>query len=133
MSASYVRSKTRQWTAEVATATGVPFHETINTAGTPSDLVWWTVGFNAEFNDGTFCDRGFIETGFISVTIVAAPGEGDAAAVTAVEQIIPALMAKVDPSGRLAYESWEPIQESTQGSADRDYRLTSIINYRHTL
>ena len=49
------------------------------------------------------------------------------------EQLIPDLMAKVDASGRLAYESYEPIQESSAGSADRDYRMSVIINYMHTL
>ena len=133
MSASYVRSKTRQWAGEVSAASTVPFYETINTAISPTENVWFTVSFTSEFNEGTFCDRGFIEQGFITITVAAAPGTGDSAAVTAMEQIVPALMAKVDASGRLAYESYEPLQENTQGSADRDYRMTVIINYRHTL
>ena len=133
MSASYVRSKTRQWAGEVSAASAVPFYETINTANNPTEDTWFTVSFTSEFNSGTFCDRGFIEQGFITVTVVAAPGTGDSDAVTAMEQIVPALMAKVDASGRLAYESYEPLQENSQGSADRDYRMTVIINYRHTL
>ena len=133
MSASYVRSKTRQWVAEASTATTVPFYETINVATNPSVDTWFTVSFTSEFNEGTFCDRGFIEQGFITVTVVAAPGTGDADAVVAMEQLIPDLMAKVDASGRLAYESYEPIQESSAGSADRDYRMSVIINYMHTL
>ena len=133
MSASYVRSKTRQWAGEVSTASAVTFYETINTSISPTENVWFTVSFTSEFNEGTFCDRGFIEQGFITITVAAAPGTGDSAAVTAMEQIVPALMAKVDASGRLAYESYEPLQENSQGSADRDYRMTVIINYRHTL
>ena len=133
MSASYVRSKTRQWAGEVSATSAVPFHETINTSTNPTEDTWFTVSFTSEFNEGTFCDRGFIEQGFITVTVVAAPGTGDGDAVTAMELIIPALMAKVDASGRLAYESYEPLQENTQGSADRDYRMTVIINYRHSL
>ena len=133
MSASYVRSKTRQWAAEVATASTVPFHDTINIDITPTDILWFTITFVSEFNEGTFCDRGFIEEGFITITVVSAAGEGDTTAIAAMEQIIPKLMEKVDPSGRLAYEAYEPIQESTLGSADRDYRVSAIINYRHTL
>ena len=133
MSASYVRSKTRTWAVEVSTASAVPFHETINTSTNPTEDTWFTVSFTSEFNDGTFCDRGFMEQGFITITVVAAPGTGDTTAITAMEKIIPALMAKVDPSGRLAYESYEPLQENSLGSADRDYRLTVIINYRHSL
>ena len=133
MSASYVRSKTRTWAVEVSTASAVPFHETINTSINPTEDTWFTVSFTSEFNDGTFCDRGFMEQGFITITVVAAPGTGDTTAITAMEKIIPALMAKVDPSGRLAYESYEPLQENSSGSADRDYRLTVIINYRHVL
>jgi hypothetical protein len=133
VSASYIRAKFRTWATEVAAATGLPFYDTINRQQNPADAVWWTCGFTSEFHEGTFCDRGYIETGFVTVIVVAEPGLGDLPAVQAMEQIVPALDAKIDPTQRLVLESYEPIDEQTAGSADQNYRVRCNINYRHSL
>ena len=133
MSASYVRTQTRTWCNEVATALGIPFYDTLNQEQSPTDNVWWTVGFTSEFHSGTFCKPDYIENGFLTVTVVARPGRGDIEAVQAMEQIVPALDAKIDPTQRLVLENYEPIDEASNGSADKDYRLRVIFNYQHSL
>ena len=133
MSASYVRDKTRTWCNEVSTATTVPFYDSINVEINPTDDVWFSVAFGADYNEGTFCDRGFMELGFVRVVVVAAPGTGDVEAISAMERIIPGLLGKVDPSGRLTYEGYEPLNEASGGSADADYRVEVVLNCRHTL
>lgn len=131
MSSSYVRSKVRQWCAEIAVATGIPFHDTVNVSVNPSDDVWFTVSFVSEMLQGTFCRPDFIEMGFVSVVFVARPGIGDTAAVAAVEAVIPALMAKTD--AKLSLSNFEPVDEDSFGSADKDYRMSVAVNYRLSL
>ena len=133
MSASYVRTTARRWAAEVATSVGVPFYDTINLAPTPTDNVWWTVSFTSESHEGTFCKPGYIENGFISVVVMARPGRGDAEAITAMESIIPALDAKIDPTQRLVLKNYEPLDEDSAGSADSMYRVQVVVNYAHSL
>ena len=131
MSAGAVRSQIRTWAAEVATSTGVPFYDTVNVEVNPTENVWWTVEFNAEFHEGTFCEPGYIEQGFIDCIVIAQPGRGDTAAIAALEQIVPTLMAKTGSKVELV--SYEPIGEMTNGSADQTYRVRSIINYAYSL
>ena len=133
MSASYVRTKTREWCTEVSTALAIPFYDTINQEQAPTDNVWFTVEFFSEFHSGTFCNPGYIENGFVSIIVVAKPGRGDLEAIQAMEQIIPALDAKVDPTQRLVYTSYEPLDEFSGGTADKDYRVRVVINYNHSL
>lgn len=131
MSSSYVRSKIRQWCGEVATAAAVPFYDTVNVNVRPSDAVWFTVSFVAEMHEGTFCAPNFIEHGFINVVFIARPGIGDTAAIEAVEDVIPALMAKSD--SKLTLINFEPVDEDSLGSADKDYRMSVAVNYRLSL
>lgn len=131
MSSSYVRSKARQWCGEVATSTAVPFYDTVNVSVNPSDDVWFTAEFVAEMHEGTFCRPDFVETGFINVIFIARPGIGDAAAVAAVETVIPALMLKSD--SKLTLINFEPVDEDSLGSADKDYRMSVAVNYRLSL
>ena len=133
MSASYVRTKTREWCNEVATALSIPFYDTINMEHIPTVNVWFTVGFTSEFHSGTFCNIGYIENGFMTVTVVARPGRGDIEAIQAMESIIPALDAKIDPTQRLVLTSYEPLDEASNGSADKDYRVRVLMNYTHSL
>ena len=128
MSHSYVRSKIRQWCNEVSVATGIPFHETVNTRVKPTDPVWFTVDFTAEFYEGTFCRADFIESGFVRVTCLSPPGVGDGQGVAAIEQIAQALYAKQD--ARLTLIDFEPADEASLGTADANYRLSVILNYR---
>lgn len=131
MSSSSVRSKVRQWCGEVAAATSVPFYDTVNVNVMPSSDVWFTVAFVAEMHEGTYCAPNFIEMGFINVVIVARPGIGDSAAIAAVEAVIPALMAKSD--SKLTLINFEPLDEDSLGSADKDYRVSVAVNYRLSL
>jgi hypothetical protein len=123
----------RQWCNEVAASESVPFHDTINLSPAITDNVWFTVEFASEFHEGTFCKPGYIENGFIAVIVAARPGRGDMEAVTAIEKIIPALDAKVDPTQRLVLKNFEPIDEESAGTADRTYRLRCVFNYAHSL
>lgn len=131
MSSSYVRTKIRQWCGEVATATSVLFYDTVNVAVNPADDVWFTVAFVSEMHEGTFCRPDFIEMGFISFVFIARPGIGDAACIAAVEAVIPAIMAKVDP--KLTLITFEPVDEDSLGSADKNYRMSVAVNYRLSL
>lgn len=131
MSHSYARAKLRTWAGQVATATGVPFYDTVNVAVNPADAVWFTMSFTAEMYEGTFLKRDFVEMGFVSVVFIARPGIGDTAAIAAVEAVIPALMEKTDT--KLALMAPEPLDEDSFGSADKDYRVSVAINYRLSL
>ena len=133
MSASYAREKTRQWANEVAALTSFAFYDTVNTEVDPVDNVWWTVEFESESFTGTFCQKGYLEQGFIELTVLAAAGSGDTAAISALEFIIPEIMSKIDNTQRLVFESHEPVRESSVGSADRWYRMAVAINYRLSL
>ena len=133
MSALYVRNTFRTWIAEVSVDTGIAVYDTINYEQSPTEDVYLTYAFTAEDMEGTFCEPGYIETGFIEVIAVAAPGQGDEEAVLALETIVPELFAKIDRTQRLALTSYEAIEEATAGSADKDYRLRVIFNYRHSL
>jgi hypothetical protein len=131
MSASLVRSKVRQWCGEVAVAAAVPFYDTVNVHVVPADDVWFTVAFTAEIHEGTYNVWNYVETGFISFVFVARAGIGDVACLAAVETVIPAIMAKVD--GNLTLINYEPIDEDSLGSADKDYRMSVSVNYRYSM
>lgn len=132
MSASYVRNLFRQWCDEVAQVENVPFYDTINTRQRPTDQVWFTCEFVAEAHEGNFCDRQYREAGFAAVVFVARPGIGDMAALAAVETVIPALMLKEDPNGKLSLDSYDPLQDDSGGSADSDYRISVVVNYSYS-
>jgi hypothetical protein len=85
----------------------------------------------SESHEGTFCKPDYIEHGFISVVFFAQPGTGDTACITAVEAVIPVLFANLDP--KLALINYEPVDEDSFGSADRDYRMSVSMNYRLSL
>lgn len=131
MSSSYVRTKVRQWCSEVAAATSVPFYDTINVNVNPVNDVWFTVEFISESHEGVFGKALFVENGFISVTFVARPGIGDAACVAAVEAVIPALFEKTD--SKLTLNTYDPVSEDSDGTADKDYRMSVAVNYRLAL
>lgn len=129
MSSSYVRAKVRLWAAQVETATGVPFYDTINTHVSPTDDVWWTVEFFAETHEGNFCDRQYIENGYVDIVVAAQPGLGDAAALAAIEAVVPELNKKQDANNQLSLNDYTPPGEDTAGSADESYRLSVSMNY----
>lgn len=131
MSSSYVRSKVRQWCVEVSAATGVPFHDTVNVSVRPTEPVWFTVAFVSESHEGNFCQPQFIEHGFVSVVFVAQPGRGDADCIAAVEKVVPAFFAKSD--SKLTLINYEPVDEDSFGTADKDYRMSVAVNYRLSL
>lgn len=131
MSSSYVRTKVRTWCNEVSVATGVPFHDTVNVNASPSADVWFTVEFISESHEGIVGQPQFIENGFVNVVFVARPGIGDSACVAAVESVIPALFAKTD--AQLMLNSYEPVSEDSDGTADKDYRMSVAVNYRLAL
>lgn len=133
MSASAVRTQIRTWAAEIATSEAVPYYDTVNIMESPTEAVWWTIEFRTDFMEGTFCKAGYIEEGYIRIDVVAAPGTGDAAAIAAMEKIVPAFDAKLDPTQRVVLTTYEPIQENSGGSADKSYRVSVVFNYRHSL
>lgn len=131
MSSSYVRNMVRQWCGEVSTATGVPFYDTVNVSVSPKHDVWFTAAFVSESHEGNFCEPQFIENGFVSLVFIARPGIGDIACLAAVESVVPALFAKTDP--KLTLINYEPVDEDSLGTADKDYRLSVAMNYRLSL
>lgn len=133
MSASYVREKVREWCESASSAEMIPFYYTINTRQDPSDIIWFTVQFNAIDHEGTFCQPGYVELGFFDLIFLAQPGNGDLPAVYAVEKIIPVMLNYIDPKKHLTVESFEPIQEYSRGDADSTYRVGVQMNYRYSL
>jgi len=131
MSALYVRNTFRTWIAEVSVDTGLAQYDTINLEQTPTEDVYLTYSFASEFHEGTFCEPGYIENGFIYLYAVAAPGTGDEEAVLALETAVPALFAKTDAN--LALTTYDPIEEESAGSADKDYRLMVTFSYKYSL
>ena len=134
MSASYVRKTARQWANEVsALFVQYPYYDTINLEQDPPEDIWWSLEFISDFMEGTFCRPGYIERGIIVVTVMAAPGTGDADAITAMEDIVPQMMAKIDPTQRLVIERYEPLEEASGGSAGKHYRVSVALEYQHSL
>lgn len=134
MSSSYVRILFRDWAQLTASATGYPFYDTINMEpDTSADAVWWTASFTPEFQEGTYCNKGFVERGFIGVHVFGKPGIGDLPSVQALESIVPSLLSHVDPTQRLVLEDAEPVFEASAGSAKQDYSVSVNINYAHSL
>lgn len=133
MSSSYVRQLVRKWAEEAAALRGVPYYDTVNREQRPTDDVWFTLSFISEYSSGTFCQPNYIETGAVSFVFFARPGTGDAECLSAVESIIPDIMNKVDPTQRLALQNYEPVDEYSDGSTDKDYELRVLVNYHHSL
>lgn len=133
MSAWYVRSLSREWAESAGALYGVPYYDTINKYQDPDDETWFTLGFNSVEHIGTFCDPNYEEVGFVDVVFMGKSGTGDENTIKAVEQVIPSLMNFIDPTGGLAYESYEPIQEFSNGDADSTYRVIVSINYRYII
>lgn len=133
MSASEVRATVRKWAGEVDAAKGTHYVETVNVSTRPTEPVWWTVEFTAEFNTGTFCKPNYTEDGFIRVIVVSLPGRGDIDATNALEAIVPELFKKIDATGHLDFVNYEPINESTAGTADESYRVSCVMNYKFGL
>ena len=130
MSALYVRNTFRAWAAQVATATGVPYYDTINLEQNPTDAVFFTLEFVAEFfSNQTFCKSEETEDGFVRIVVLAQPGTGDTAAITALEAIGTDFATKTDP--QVTIEGFEPLQEMTAGSADQNYRVGVVIDYSY--
>lgn len=134
MSASHVRNTTRNWAQAISAIAGNPqYYDTINVEVDPSDAVWWTMEYQAEFFQGTFCARNYLENGFIRLIVFAQPGTGDTACVAGLETIVPQMLAQIDPTQRLVIETYEPAQEASGGSADSTYRLSVLLNYKLSL
>lgn len=130
MSALYVRNKFRQWGNEVATSTGTPYYDTVNLEQNPTEAVWFTLEFVAEFySNGTFCKSEETEDGFVRAVVFASPGTGDTAAITALEAIGTDFATKTD--AQVTIESFEPLQEMTAGSADQNYRVGVVMDYTY--
>ena len=130
MSALYVRNTFNTWAGEVAAATGTPFYPTINEDQNPSDPVWFTLEYVAEFySNGTFCKSEETEDGFVRVVVFASAGTTDIPAVTALEAIGLEFAKKVD--AQVTIEGFEPLSEMTGGSADQNYRVGVIIDYTY--
>jgi len=126
MSSSYVRTFFRN----LAPGIGCPWYETVNQDQNPTDPVWATFEFNAEYSALlSFCGN-TAEEGTVDVVVSAQPGSGDAAAIQAVENAATYLMQQQDATGRLVLLSSQPPDEFSSGSADRTYRVVVGINYR---
>jgi hypothetical protein len=134
MSALYVRNTIRAWAQLISGPLGVQFYDTVNREQKPEDVTWWTVEFYADNYDGeTFCGPGFIEGGAVRVVVLSRPGVGDEDAIDALERIVREFFNLNDPTQRLALTTFEPAQEDSGGSADRNYRVGAFINYRLSL
>jgi len=126
MSSLYVRNWFRSHTANL----GVPYYETVNQDQNPTDPIWVTYEFNSEFSDLlSFCGD-TMEEGTVDIVVSAQPGTGDAAAIAAAEAAAAYLTAQHDATGRLVIVKRQPVDEYSDGSADRNYRVIIGIEYR---
>ncbi len=133
MSSSYVRTQFRAFAQITSAATTFQFYDMINVNVDPRDDVWWTAEYISESHEGTFCDRGYIERGFIRLVVFANAGLGDLPAIHALELIVPSMLAHIDPTRRLVLEKASPIQEDSGGSARKQYAVSVNIDYSHSM
>jgi len=126
MSSLYVRQLVRQW---ITASSTVPFYDSINRAVDPADAIWLTLEFdNARTDSLTFCSE--IERGTFSLVYVGAGGVGDVPILTQIALDLPALMAQVDPAGRLELIEASPPEELTDGDGS-PYMLGVSIDYQY--
>jgi hypothetical protein len=130
MSCSYVREYVKAWCSQVGRAEMCRFYDTINQDQKPRDDVFFSIEFEAYDIEGTFCQDDYMEVGAVAVIVFARPGLGDDEAVKALERVVVALLNKTDD--RLVFEGHSPINEDSGGSADRNYRVVSLLDYRHS-
>jgi len=131
MSSSYTRTTVRGWAAAAATATGVKYYETINTEQNPSDAVWWTLEFVAEFSEKlSFCNT-WQEEGLVEVIVSGDPGTGDTAVIDAAERIRDELLKNTDPANKLTLGGPNPPSEYSGGSGKLSwYEVVISIDYK---
>ena len=129
MSASFVRQKTEEWCGDISQLLGIPFYKTVNIEVNPSDPVWFTVDYISLFHEGLLCKRGYLERGIVRVVFAGEPGKGWEDTINAVEQVVPLLSDKLDPTRRFSWDSYEPIVEETDGSVNSGYMVSVAFNY----
>ena len=128
MSARAVRKMVRGWLADPAMA--VEFVETINEENLPTNSMWMTVEFLGGYREVlSICDGDIAENGEFELVFFAPPGTGDDALLTAAEADIKTLMAQRDATNKLTLLNREPWDEYTNGDADGDYALSTIVEY----
>lgn len=132
MSSSYVRGLARTWASAAATATSIPFYETVNTDQNPSDPVWWTIEFSAEFSEKlSFCDT-WREEGIADIVVSGRPGVGDLAVIDASEKIRDNMLSNNDPARKFYLAGPNPPVEYSGGSGELSWYQVSIsIEYSY--
>jgi hypothetical protein len=129
MKEAYKRELVRGWCLSIAPP---PFVETINNNATPpaGAPVWWTIEWEPDQVEPIAYCGVVQETGLLAVIVAGDPNVGDQAVAGAMDAIVPALLAKVDPLAALTLERAQATVEHTSGGADRYYRLRTPIDYR---
>lgn len=130
MSALYVRQTIRDWLGDGSM--NVPFYDTVNRDQTPTDNVWSTASFDANFRERlTFCDSSWVEEGDVNVTYTGLPGIGDAVVLAAAELDMITLMSMRDPNDKLRLTAVDPPREASAGSTNQGYQVSYLVEYEY--
>ena len=125
MSASHVRNTFRN----VVTGAAIPVYDTINLHAEPTDPIWLTYEFESEYmQKDSYCDD-WEEIGVILVYVVGKAGRGDAAVIAAAETELKRIYNSTDPAGLMEFTGILPIEETSGGDADPNYRVSFGIEY----
>ncbi len=128
MKEAYKRDLVDSWCADA----GVAYVPTINVNQKPTigEALWFTVAWEPEDTQPINFGGDTEETGLLAVIVAGEPNLGDQAVATAADQIVAALLAKVDATGALTLERAGTPAEHSAGTADRWYSLRTPIEYR---
>lgn len=130
MSALYVRQTVREWLSRPDF--DVPFYDTVNTEQNPSDDVWCTATFDANFRERlTFCENSWVEEGDINVVYTGLPGVGDSVVLAAAEADMLTLMSIRDPNDKLRLTAVDPPREASAGSVNQGYQISYLVEYEY--
>ena len=130
MSSLYVRQQVETWLQDAAMTT--PYYPTINEDQNPTDAMWVTADFDANFREVlAFCDGEVREEGDIELVYQGPPGTGYTALITAIEADMKTLMAQRDASGKLVLTNRSAPFEYSNGDADLNYELAITIEYSY--
>jgi hypothetical protein len=104
MSSRAVRTLCRQWAA----ALPVPFHDTVGLDVDPTDPMWCSLEFMADYKEKlSYCDQ-WNEIGTITLMFFGSIGTGDDALLAAAEPAAQQFFSQTDPTGRLVLDSINP-------------------------
>lgn len=125
MSSRYVRNLTEGWAEAAGTASGVPFHPTVNLEVNTQDPIWFTLEWDVLGQTKlTYCEN-FIEDGQIRLCFFSQVGIGYDEAFQQIEETAAYFFDNTDPAGRLVLMVLDPPDEF--GSLDTPWFMVEVL------